>query len=203
MKMRFTLVTAALLCLVAANALGQQKQQVSFKIPAENAKYIVSQNVDVGDAPNHIVRVFEARATLPNNAPAISGLKLAELWQRGTTDIIDGNGSGTNYFVFVAENGDKFFVRNAAIIALTSSRLRVRVSGISQAARGSSRESRACSTSHQLRSETRRCPRGRSVRNRVLDQQMNRRKAVLLPRPDLSARGAGVCIDQATIPMTA
>lgn len=114
------MTTVALLCL-GSNALGQQKQQISFKISAKNSKYIVSQNVDVGDAPNHIVRVFEVRATLPNNTPAISGLKLAEMWQRGTTDIIDGNGSGINYFVFVAENGDKFFVRNAAI-ALTSSR---------------------------------------------------------------------------------
>jgi hypothetical protein len=120
MKTRSALVTAALLCPVAANVLAQETQHVSFRIPAENSKYTISQNVDVGDAPNHLVRVFETRATLPNNAPAISGLKLVEMWQRGTTDIIDGNGSGTNYFVFVAENGDKLFVRNAAI-ALTSS----------------------------------------------------------------------------------
>jgi hypothetical protein len=120
MKQATTLATLAMLCL-GSNALAQQKQQVSFAVPAASTKYIVSQNVDVGDAPNHIVRVFEARARLPNTGPAISGLKLAELWQRGTTDIIDGNGTSTNYFVFVAENGDKFFVRNAAIIALTSS----------------------------------------------------------------------------------
>jgi hypothetical protein len=124
MKMRCTLVMAALLCLAVAlsgsNVLAQQKQQVSFKVPAENSKFIVSQNVDVGDVPNHIVRLFDTHLMLPNNAATINGLRLTEMWQRGTTDIIDGNGSGINYFVFVAENGDKFFVRNATI-ALSSS----------------------------------------------------------------------------------
>jgi hypothetical protein len=127
MKMRSTLVMGALLCLAVAlpgsNVLAQQKQQVSFKIPAENSKYTVSQNVDVGDVPNHIVRVFESHATLPNNAAAISGLKLVEMWQRGITDIIDGNGNSTNYFVFVAENGDKFFVRNAAVASSSSGKI--------------------------------------------------------------------------------
>jgi hypothetical protein len=42
MKMRSTLVTAALLCLAVGDGLAQQKHQVSFKIPTENSKYIVS-----------------------------------------------------------------------------------------------------------------------------------------------------------------
>jgi hypothetical protein len=82
MKMRSTLVTAALLCLAVAppgsNALPQQKQQVSFKSSAENNKITQSQNVEVGDVPNHIVRVFEAHRTYPGNAPLINGLKLVE-----------------------------------------------------------------------------------------------------------------------------
>jgi hypothetical protein len=62
MRMRSALVTAALLCLAIglpeSNALAKQKQQVSFKVSAANSKYIVSQNVDVGDVPNHIGTAF-------------------------------------------------------------------------------------------------------------------------------------------------
>jgi hypothetical protein len=87
MKMQSVLATAALLCLAIglpeSTALAQQKQQVSFKVPDENAKFIVSQNVEVGDVPNHIVRIFEVQNRLPNNTPAINGLKPVELWNRG------------------------------------------------------------------------------------------------------------------------
>jgi hypothetical protein len=42
-----TLTTVVLLCL-GSNGLAQEKQHVSFKVPAENSKYVISQNVDVG-----------------------------------------------------------------------------------------------------------------------------------------------------------
>jgi hypothetical protein len=126
-KMRSTLVTAALLFLAVAlpgsNAPAQQKQQVSFKIPAENSKYIVSQNVDVGDAPNHIVRLFDTRGMIPNNAASINGLKLVEVFARGTGDLIDGHGGGPGYLVFVAENGDRFFSRNNFVAQQVSGKL--------------------------------------------------------------------------------
>ena len=117
---RLGLASVAGLCLVmslpAGTAVAQQKQQVSFKVPAENIKYGVQQNVAVGDELGHIVRVFELHQTFPSNAPVISGLKLAETWQRGIADIADGAGTTSSYYVFVMENGDKFFVRNANVI---------------------------------------------------------------------------------------
>jgi hypothetical protein len=126
-KTRSTLATAGLLCLAIAlpegNALAQQKQQVSFKVPAQNTKYVLSQNVDVGDAPNHFVRIFDTHITLPNNAPAVNGLKLVEIWARGTGEIADGNGSTGGYFVLLAENGDKFFVRTASVVQTASGKI--------------------------------------------------------------------------------
>jgi hypothetical protein len=115
-----TLTTLTLLCLAVAlpgrDAVAQQKQQLSFKVSAENTKYGLQQNVVVGDLPNHIVRVFEVHYTLPNNQPVINGLKLVESWQRGIADLTDGAGTTSSYFQYVMENGDKFFVRSAAII---------------------------------------------------------------------------------------
>jgi hypothetical protein len=81
--------------LPAGNAVAQQKQRVSYKISAENSKFTQQLNIDAGDLPNHIVRVYEVRRTFPNDAPIINGLKLVEEWNRGTADLAGGNGTGT------------------------------------------------------------------------------------------------------------
>jgi hypothetical protein len=126
MKTRSTSVTAAVICLAIGlpeTAFAQQKQQVSFKVPDENAKFTVSQNVQVGDVPGHIVRVFEVQNRLPNNIPAINGLKPVELWNRGTADLTEGNGSSAGYFMVVMENGDKFFARTANVVQNVSGKI--------------------------------------------------------------------------------
>jgi hypothetical protein len=120
----FTLTTMALMCLAVAlpagNAVAQQKQHVSFKAPAENSKYTEkTENIEVGDAPNHIVRIFEIHRTYPNNAPVINGIKLVEGWDRGAGDYYDGNGSSTQFSVYVMENGDKFFAQLVNVLQST------------------------------------------------------------------------------------
>jgi hypothetical protein len=84
----------------------------AFCRPGANIKYIVSQNVDVGDAPNHFVRLFHADNKVPNNAASINGLKLVDVFTRGTGELTDGHGGGSLYIVFVADNGDKLVSRN-------------------------------------------------------------------------------------------
>jgi hypothetical protein len=123
----FSLTIMVLASLAAAlspsTAFAQQKQQISLKVPAENSKFIVSQNIEVGDVPNHIVRLFEVQARLPSNTPSINGLKLVELWQRGITELTEGNGSATKYFMFAMDNGDKFFVRAATVVQNVSGKI--------------------------------------------------------------------------------
>jgi hypothetical protein len=109
-----TIICAAAL-FITSQAIAQQKQLVSFKLPTEGGKYTVSQNVDVGDVPNHIVRLFDIHYMISNNAAIVNGLKLVELSQRGTADLTDGYGGGTGYIVFVAENGDKLFAHNNVV----------------------------------------------------------------------------------------
>ena len=55
----FSAVAVLAAALLSGAAIAQQKQQVSFKTPAETVKYGLQQNVAVGDVLNHIVRVFE------------------------------------------------------------------------------------------------------------------------------------------------
>jgi hypothetical protein len=110
--MKSILVIVALVC-SSLPALAQQK--VSIKVSNENVKLIVGQNVDVGDEPNHIVRVFNAQYMFPNNVAPISGLRLVEAFGRGTADLTNLSGPGQGYLMFVAENGDKFFARGNSL----------------------------------------------------------------------------------------
>jgi hypothetical protein len=127
MTIRSTLATAALLCLAVAlpgsNVLAQQKQRVSIKAPAENTKYTQQLNIDVGDVPNHIVRVFELHITFPTNPPVINGVKVVEGWARGVADYRDGNGPDPLYLVYVMDNGDKFFAQTAGVVQRSTDKL--------------------------------------------------------------------------------
>ena len=104
------------MALLPSVATAQQKVHVSFKSSAENAKFIQQVNVDVGDMPGHIVRVFDVHRTFPANQPVINGLKLTEESDRGDVDIVNGSGSGTLYAVYVMDNGDKFSARTTTLV---------------------------------------------------------------------------------------
>ena len=112
------LVAAAFLCvsafMSAENAIAQQMQQISYSASPENSTYLQQLNIDAGDTPKHIVRVFELHR-VPTPVPLINGLRLVEDWIRGLTDVTDGNGSSTVYGVFALENGDRFFARLAQV----------------------------------------------------------------------------------------
>jgi hypothetical protein len=122
MKRLMTLTSAVLLCL-GSNAFAQQKQQISFKIPNENSKFTISQSLDIGDVPNHTVRLFETHNTVPNNAANINGLKIVDIISRGVGETTDGHGgSSSSYVIFVAD-GDKLFSRNNVIVQRVSRNL--------------------------------------------------------------------------------
>jgi hypothetical protein len=127
---RSTAITLTILPLIslaiaapADHAVAQEKQQVSFKAPAKDSKYEHQLNIDLGDVPNHIVRIFEIRSAFPDNAPIINGVKLIEARERGTADRIDGNGPGISYWMFVMENGDRFFARSASLVQTIAGKL--------------------------------------------------------------------------------
>jgi len=90
-------------------------QRVSFKSAPENTKYTQQHVIEVGDVPNHQVRIYEIHRTYPTNPPVINGEKLKEQWTRATSDYTDNSGSGVTYSVYILESGDKFFVRTSLI----------------------------------------------------------------------------------------
>jgi len=99
------------IALPAGDASAQQKQKVSYKVPAENTKYTQQLTIPVGDVPGHKFRTREIHRTFPTNAPMNNGTRLKEVWSRNSTDWIDLNGPTNSYNTYVLENGDRFFTR--------------------------------------------------------------------------------------------
>jgi hypothetical protein len=68
-------------------------KHVSITIHGQSIKYLVSQNVEVGDVPNHIVRVFDNRDTVAANV-TINGLNIVEVSVRGIAELTNKHGGG-------------------------------------------------------------------------------------------------------------
>jgi hypothetical protein len=67
-------------------------------------------NIDVGDAPGHIVGVYELLSVAgPNAKPNCEGLKDKETRTYGYRDYRDRNGHTWGYTVTILENGDKIY----------------------------------------------------------------------------------------------
>jgi hypothetical protein len=96
---------------VAISASAQQKQRVSF-VAVGHSKYTKEHVIDVGDAPEHKLRLYELQRSFPEEAPVFEGARLVDLWIRAIADFTEVNGLATAYSVYVFDNGDKFFTRS-------------------------------------------------------------------------------------------
>jgi hypothetical protein len=87
----------------------QEKQKISFNVPAADARYTKQYVIDVGDVRGHQIRIFELHRTYSAGPPVFAGVKVVESWTRGYSDYVNLNGRVWGYGVFVLENGDKIF----------------------------------------------------------------------------------------------
>ncbi len=112
------LTTAALLLGLAAaptgDARAERRIQLAFNVEPADSRYTQQHVIDVGDVPGHQLRLFEVRRTY-SNPLVINGLKIVESWTRGVSDYTNNNGPAVVYHVYVAENGDKFFVQSSTL----------------------------------------------------------------------------------------
>jgi len=94
-----------------SEAWAQQKQKITYKLPAELSKFTQQHVLDVGDVPGHQVRIFEVHRTFPKDLLVVEGVRVVEEWLRGYSDYIDTNGPAWGYGIYSLENGDKIFTR--------------------------------------------------------------------------------------------
>lgn len=97
--------------LISALAYSQDRHVVAFDAPASGNKYTQQYILDVGDVPEHKLRLFELIRSYGGKDQTIEGVVLKEAVIRGTSDLTDLNGLGRSYVEYRLENGDKIFAR--------------------------------------------------------------------------------------------
>ena len=96
--------------LAAPGAAQERCKWSSDSDPGSVSSYPQQLNIDVGDAPGHIVGVYEIHTVAGLNAkPNCEGLKDKESWSHGLRDYHDRNGRVSGYTVTTLENGDKIY----------------------------------------------------------------------------------------------
>jgi hypothetical protein len=99
-------------CVVVTDGWAQGRQKyVTPKAMTATAKYTQTHIIEVGDVPNHQLRIFELQTVYTAEAPAFDGVKVKERFARAVSDYIDGSGTATGYAINILENGDKVFER--------------------------------------------------------------------------------------------
>jgi hypothetical protein len=94
---------------VAMQAHAQEKKTVSFDAKAAGNKYTQQYAIDVGDAPDHQLRLFELIRNYGENGPVIEGVHLKQATIRGTTDYTDMNGLGSSYVIYEMDSGERIY----------------------------------------------------------------------------------------------
>jgi hypothetical protein len=105
------LLVSGAVVLASAEGWAQEKKKYSFVTPPGIAKYSKTHTIEVGDVPNHVLRIFELHTVYADKAPEYDGVKVKEAFTRAFSDYIDGSGTATGYGVSILENGDKIYSR--------------------------------------------------------------------------------------------
>lgn len=96
---------------VPATASAQQKYPITMSVEANETTYTQQLAIEVGDRPNHQVRIYEIRRKHESAPMTFREVKVKESWSRGTSDYADTNGQTVGYTVYNLENGDRIFTR--------------------------------------------------------------------------------------------
>ncbi len=102
-------IGAMLVLTGASEVFGQEKCVRTTDLTAAKSTYTEQHVMDVGDVPDHKIRIYELHRTFPNDEPNCEGLKRKEMWVHGTSDYIGLSGKTSGYSVTTFENGDKIF----------------------------------------------------------------------------------------------
>jgi hypothetical protein len=97
MTIRPSVLGVMLAVSVIASAVDQASAQAKKKYAwkAGTSKYTQTHVIDVGDVPNHQLRLFELHTVWTGDAPEFDGIKVRERVARAVSDYIEGSGNAT------------------------------------------------------------------------------------------------------------
>lgn len=107
---------ACAFALSAEGGLAQEREALLYDTTSAHTRVTQQYRVPVDDAPDHYLRVYELQRRFTFRPPVFRGVRAAELWERGQSDVVDQNGSESAYVTYVLEDGARVFGRYAGVI---------------------------------------------------------------------------------------
>jgi hypothetical protein len=100
---------------MTAGAWAQEKHNISYSKSTRDSQYTQEHSIEVGDVPGHKVRIFEIHWNYAKGELVFDGVNVKESWVRGMSDYTNTSGPAMNYIIYVLEDGNKVFSRNAVL----------------------------------------------------------------------------------------
>ena len=113
--MRCWLLAAASLA-VSALAAAQERQEIAYDAGNAQTRIVQSTRIAVGDAAEHVLRIYDLRRAFTGRAPVFDGVRATQMWEQGVADTVDHNGSESAYVTFVMEDGNQVLGHYAGVV---------------------------------------------------------------------------------------
>jgi hypothetical protein len=97
-------------------AAESSRHPLSYDAAAAETASVKRYEVEVGDVPRHVLRLFDTRRIFARRPPVFDGARATEMHERGTADLIDQSGSESAYVTYLLEDGNRVFGRYAGTI---------------------------------------------------------------------------------------
>jgi|SRR5581483_6580216 len=106
-----SLIFAAML-LAASHALAAtERVPLSYNPVASEIATIRRYQIEVGDVPRHVLRLYEIRRVFTHRPPVFDGVAATEMRERGTADVIDESGTQAAYVIYLLADGNQVYGR--------------------------------------------------------------------------------------------
>jgi hypothetical protein len=108
---RFLLAVVLLLSVRPAAAADLERHPLAYDAAAAEVATVRQHQIEVGDVPRHVLRLYELRRVFTRRPPVFNGVAAAQMRERGTADLIDQSGTESAYVTYALADGNQVFGR--------------------------------------------------------------------------------------------
>lgn len=110
---RCQLAVALLVLSAVAGAAEVERRPLSYDAAAAELASVRRYQIEVGDVPRHLLRLYDLRRIFTRRPPVFDGVAATEMRERGTADLIDEDGTESAYVTYLLADGNQVFGRYA------------------------------------------------------------------------------------------
>ena len=93
-----------------AEAIAQpEPTPLSYDAAAAEAATTRRYQLEVGDKPRHVLRLYEIRRVFTRRPPVFDGIATMEMHERGTADLVEESGKQSAYVTYLLVDGNQVY----------------------------------------------------------------------------------------------